>query len=132
MTFASSGTLHYEFDPESGYKLTCSVDPEIVNLARALIPVRLNRQRYSPHITVIRNESILACAKTVWGAYEGKEVTFQYTTHIYNDDTYWWLRANSCEFVAIRTELMLPDFGRLSRPPDGADCFHITIGNTKS
>ena len=126
----SSGPLRYSAS-EGKYWLVVDVDPGIVEVARALVPktVRLNRTRYAPHITVIRNE--VPPDLTAWKAHEGEMVTFQYDSFVYNDELYYWLNAYCQRLNDVRTELGLHPVSEWTRPPDMADCFHITIGNLK-
>ena len=129
MTLRSSvGALRYHEGP----KLNVEVDPEIVRLARALVPkaTRLNHTRYAPHITVVRNEDVPK--PELWGRHEGLFVEFEYEPHVYNDDTYYWLRVWSPVLGQIRTELGLPESSHWTRAPDGFESFHVTIGNTKA
>jgi hypothetical protein len=123
----SVGALRYTGEP----KLNVEVDPEIVRLARALVPkaFRLNRTRYAPHITVVRNESIPDMTR--WGQHEGTFIEFEYEGVVYNDDTYYWLRAFSPVLTRLRVELGLPESSEWSRAPDGFESFHVTIGNQK-
>lgn len=125
--FVGFGTLRYTDEP----KLNVEVDPEIVRLARALVPkaVRLNRSKYAPHITVIRNEAVPNMA--LWGQHEGAFVEFEYEPAVHNDDTYYWLRAFSPRLVQLRLELGLFESSEWSRAPDGFESFHVTIGNQK-
>jgi hypothetical protein len=112
-------------------KLHVVVDPQIVDYARSLVPlhqrVGLNRTRFAPHITVVRNE--------VWEpdlTLDGTEVSFRYDPCVVPGEVYWWLRVWSVGLLAVRTGAGLPELSDLCRPPDGEDCFHITIGNTKN
>ncbi len=120
------GTLQYSAD-----KLIVIVDPEIVKLARGLAPkyLKLNQQRYAPHISVVRHE--VPPLMEHWGKYEGKQVSFRYSPCAQNGQVYYWLDAYSEELKAIRTELGLTPSSGLTRPPNGRECFHITIGNIK-
>ena len=124
---SSGGPLRYF----GGHKLHVEVDPNIVALARALVPraVRLKRTRYEPHITVIRNETPPDLRK--WMSYEGIVLPFEYEPHVYNDDTYYWLRVFCPQLTAIRKELGLPASSEWSRAPDGFESFHCTVGNLK-
>ena len=124
--YSSVGKLRY-----SEHYLVVDVDSGIVELARALVPkaLYLNRQRYAPHISVVRHEKPVVLKN--WGKHEGREVEFKYSTYVYNDEVYYWLQAFSPTLSNIRVELGLSKFSEWSRPPDGQDCFHITIGNTK-
>lgn len=112
-------------------KLNVIVDPEIVNLTRALIPPVykqfLSRQKYAPHITVIREED--------WDmdlSLDGKEICFSYDQAVVAGEIYWWLRAWSPELIQLRNNFGLPDYSWCCRPPDKEDCFHITVGNMKN
>jgi hypothetical protein len=132
MRYVSEGVLHYSVEPEVGHKLSVTIDPGIADLYRALVPkvVRIQKPRFPPHISVIRKESVPNL--DLWGKYEGLEVDFEYDSYIYNDETYYWLRCYSPALVRIRRDLGLDDLSFLARPPDLADCFHTTLGNTKS
>jgi hypothetical protein len=111
-------------------KLHVAVDPGIVDLTRALIPPvyrqYLNRQKYPPHITVIRTEDW-----KVDTSLHGREVLFEYDPRVKAGEVYWWLRAWSPGLISLRQSLGLPDYAWACRPPDNEDCFHITVGNTK-
>jgi hypothetical protein len=128
---SSVGTLRYSVLDDRSYKLIVEVDPGIVALARALMPkwIRSNPQRYEPHITVIRNEVVSNVG--LWATHEGAEVEFKYDPRVQDDGRYFWLYAFSPRLHEIRVELGLEPLSELSRPPDLADCFHITIGNTR-
>lgn len=127
--FTSTGTLVASVG--QGFKLIVEVDPEISNYYRSLIPEyhRVNRQRYAPHISVIRDESILYSEE--WNSLQGRLVTFWYGGVIHNDETYFWLEANSWELQDIRVKLGLTSTSRITRSPDGCHSFHITLGNVK-
>lgn len=120
----SEGTLLVE--PEKVYVL---VDPGIVALSRALIPMvlrtRLLPQRYPGHITVIRNEVFKACDVP-------REVTFEYDPEPVVGEVYTWLRVFSPELTRVRALFGVAPSSPWSRPPDDEDVFHITIGNRKS
>ena len=78
---------------------------------------------------VIRKENIVNT--NLWERYENKTIEFVYENLVYNDEVYWWLRVTCPELCSIRMELGLEPHSVYSRPPDGVDFFHITIGNTK-
>ncbi len=121
----SIGILRYTSE-----KLYVEVDPGIAEFYRALIPkyYKVNRTRYDPHISVIREE----ITNNKWGLYNGTHITFEYDSFIHNNGgVYWWLNVQSEILNNLRLELGLPIWSKLSRPPDGSDNFHITIGNTK-
>jgi hypothetical protein len=113
------------------YWLVVDVDPEIVEYARSLVPkaVRLNRQKYAAHITVVRNE--VPPNMAAWRAHEGEIVQFEYSPNVYNDQLYYWLGATCPRLREVRVELGLAEWSEFTRPPDMADLFHITIGNLK-
>lgn len=131
MLATSTGTLHYSYVKDYGYKLIVQVDPEIVRYARALVPkhIELNGTRYAPHITVIRRET--PKVKDAWGDYDGESISFKYSPIVQTGKVYFWLNAWSDRLLEIRKELGLAPYRKWNRPPDGTDCFHITIGNLK-
>lgn len=126
--YPSSGALRYSSE-DGSYKLIVTVDPGIVALARALTPVKLNTTRYEAHVSVVRHE--IPPKLDVWGKHEGVIIPFEYCPIVYNDEKYYWLQVLSPELVKIRLELGLPASSLKSRPPDGTEVFHTTIGNTK-
>lgn len=117
----SSGTLYACAD-----KVFVAVDEGIVQLTRALIPPYFptQPQRYAPHITVVRNEPFSIRPKKT-------EISFRYDPVVQNDDTYWWLNVYCSDLSDIRIGMGLEPSSQWSRPPDGTECFHITVGNTK-
>lgn len=131
MTVLGIGHFHYQFK-DGLYRLTVEVDAAIVDYYRSLLPktVRLNKQKYEPHISVVRETAVPNLS--LWGSYEGVEITFEYSVIVRNDDTYYWLEVYNNFLGAIREELGLDRVCWYTRPPDGADCFHITIGNQKT
>lgn len=128
--YHSYGTLRHSII-EGNFKLIAEVDSGIVDVARALLPksIRLNRQRYAPHISIVRNE--VPKNLKFWGPYEGMEQMFFYDMIVKNDETYYWLNVYCPFFHSLRIDLGLAPSSEWSRPPDGSDNFHITIGNTK-
>jgi len=125
--FKSVGTLRYF----NNSKLIVEIDPEISNYYQSLIPkyIYYNKQRYAPHISVIRKEIIPNM--DLWGKYEGQEVEFEYENLIYMSPNYMWLNIYSEELEAIRLELGLTKTSEITRSPDGRHKFHTTIGNFK-
>lgn len=117
----SVGVLNYSIIGSKYYRLVVDVDPEITELARALIPsyIHLNKPKYSPHITVTRYETPQNLQ--IWEAYSGASIYFEYDPNVKNDETYWWLDVYSTKLCEIRAELGLSPKNR----------FHMTIGNTK-
>ena len=63
---------------------------------------------------------------------DGLQVGFQYDPRVVAGAVYWWLYVWSTELHLVRVKQGLPALSRLTRPPDLADCFHITVGNTKN
>jgi len=128
MKYTSFGTLNSKY--ENGItRIVLEVDLEIVNFARALVPkyYKLNRQKYSPHISVVRESFPI---KNI-SQFSGETVMFTYDFDIVCGDVYWWLYAESARLRELRLELGLPELDWYNRPPDNKDCFHITIGNQK-
>lgn len=127
--FKSVGTLRYFNDP---HKLIVEIDPEISNYYQILIPkyVDYNKQKYAPHISVIRKEVIPNLH--LWGKYEGQDFEFEYDNFIYMSRNYLWLNVFSEELEAIRFELGLTKTSEITRSPDGRHKFHTTIGNLKN
>ena len=131
--FPSKGVLHYSNIDGYGYKLIVSVDSQIVELARALVPkgLGMSTTRYPPHISVVRKETPTNLLE--WGKHEGEFIDFEYSPEVQYDDTYCWLRVFSPGLVSIRVSLGLPPSRRnVTCPPDGEPIFHTTIGNFKS
>lgn len=129
--YGGHGVLHYSHSVEKGYRLVVDIDPEIARLARYFISMAadIRLPRYPAHITVVRDE--VPTVLEMWGVDDGDEVHFNYSPIVYNDKTYWWLIAHSAHLLSIRARLGLAPYSEKSRPPDGTDCFHITVGNTK-
>lgn len=124
------GTLHYSLD-EHGYRLVVDADPEIVNYYRALVPksIRLNRTRFAPHITVIRETTLPNPA--LWAADHGATVEFQYLPVVKTGEVYYVLWVFCDALKSTRQRFGLPATTWYTRPPDDTECFHLTIGNLK-
>lgn len=127
----SIGTLRYSVIDDGTSKLIVEVERDIAFLAKALAPryLRLNGQRFPPHISVVRKERVSDHPR--WGRYEGQTVAFEYGSFVFNDERFYWLRARSDALVEVRLELGLRSHSRWSMPPDGSRWFHITIGNVR-
>lgn len=129
----SAGTLLYTIGPNGGHRLTVELDKDFGKYYYSLIPKykNANRQKYNPHISVIRHET--PPNLDVWGKYQGKRIVFQYDTIIRTCPVYYWLDVICKELEDIRSELGLfkpPMYPHLV--PEGYDkLFHITIGNNK-
>lgn len=129
--FESVGTLDYSRTEDGSYRLVVDVDPALVDLYRALAPkwLRMNKQRYAPHMTIVR-EAVLPDLER-WGRYQGAEVAFQYRPPVQIGEVYYWLEAYCPELELLRQHLGLSPTDWYTKPPDLSDCFHITIGNRK-
>lgn len=128
----SLGRLRHSRNEETGtFKLIVEIDPQIAAYARALIPKYYvaRPQKYSPHITVIRNEFVKDV--TNWGNRDLEQVSFQYSPVVQRDHVYYWLNVYCDELTEIRISYGLPASYRLRRPPSGEDCYHCTIANQK-
>lgn len=129
----AKGVLHYSRGQSGGYRLVSDVNQELSDYYRSLIPkyIHVNPQRYSAHISIVRNE--VPVHKEWWGKYEGEVVEFYYSPLIKSGKVYFWLDVFCQRFEEIRQELGLPVSTEYTRPPDGfVKCFHMTIGNLKS
>ncbi len=110
-------------------RLVLEVDPGIVEYARAVVPphVRLNRQKHAPHVTVVSGSGDERLK-----LFDGVAVRFTYDPRIVEGEVYWWLRVRSAPLLRLREALGLPRHDVHTRPPDGSECFHITVGNVKT
>ena len=127
-TFLDFGTLRYFENP---YKIVVEIDPEISNYYASLVPkyFRLNKQKFAPHISVVRNEVPVKMEN--WRKHEGILVPFTYNNEIEYDEAYFWLGAASKELELLRVNLGLVNVNYVTKTPDGSHNFHITIGNIK-
>lgn len=114
-----------------GFKLIVEVDPELGRFYRSLIPKYLHPQptRYAPHITVVRKEVPLVEA---WSHLDSSQINFSYDPEIRYNDVYFWLRCWSTTLLKLRLGMGLPEHTEYTRPPDGEECFHCTVANTKA
>jgi len=131
MAFAHSDVGVLWASHENGvYRLALDIDPGIVEVARALVPkyVRLNRTKFAPHLSVVRETTMTS---PLWGSHDGERVAFTYDTLVWEGEVYFWLQAESPRLRKIRVELGLPPMDWYCYPPDLADCFHATVGNLK-
>lgn len=125
----STGVLRYSKD---GLNLRLSVCQGIVDLYRDLLPksIRLNRQAFPAHISVVRKE--VPPRMEFWRKYEGERLDFHYSPVVHHGKVYYWLNAFSTRLEAVRLELGLPVHSQYTLPPEGfTKCFHVTIGNIK-
>lgn len=116
--FKSTGTLTYG----PGIRAALLVDQGIADFYRSLIPIQNNPQRYAAHVSVVRRE---APNMEFWGKYEGKQIEFQYSNEIRNDETYLWLDVECERLQQIRVEMGLPAY------PWWRNKYHITLANVK-
>lgn len=123
----SIGTVKTSTD-NNIYKLSVEVDPQISEYYLWFLRKEYNiqRQRYAPHITVIREKSFVDFKN-----YNNKEIEFEYSGEIFVDNLYAWLNVKCDYLYELRKDLGLKDYDWYTKPPDGNDGFHITIGNFK-
>jgi len=128
--FTSVGTIRCSRDGDL-YRAALEVDPSIVAYYRWFVPrtIRLNHQKYAPHVSVIRETSIPDEEMFWW--FNGTHLRFQYDHYIRNDKTYWWLNVDSYMLCEVRKMVGLMPTAWYTQPPDFSANFHITIGNTK-
>lgn len=125
--FISVGRLHYDEN-----KLIVEADRELGAYYYSLVPkfLRINHQRYNPHISVVRKE--VPPKMEHWGKYEGEEIEFFYDPFVWSGTVYYWINVFCSRLEEVRLELGLPVASEYTLPPEGfAKCFHLTIGNTK-
>jgi len=131
-----SGTLNWR-TPFSNPKVhvVVDVDPELAAYARTFIPqtARFNVPRYPAHITAIRGEGMDPPHRRLLEKVRGMVIPFECgkMSELRHDDTYWWLPVYSPALLMLRRLLDLPEYVELTRPPDGAEMFHITVANMK-
>lgn len=80
--------------------------------------IKLAKPAWGAHITVIRGEK--PADETVWGKYQGKFVSFLYSSNLCTDEKYWWLDVEAPFLLDIREEC------GLSRQPQIP--LHLTLG----
>ena len=118
---------------EGEYRLVVDVEKSFAAYYRALLPPSYLVQvpRWPPHITVVRMGRDVPKNLDVWGKYHGDEVVFEYDPTIQISKLYYWLNVWGDQLEGIREELGLEPRNQWTRPPDGMECFHITIANKK-
>lgn len=128
--FQSAGSLEYSVH-EGYYRCVVNVDPELTRYLRSLVPKYYicKPQKYAPHITVVRGETPPRTDE--WALFQGEIVQFEYESYLHYDGTYWWINCWSPRLTEVRIGLNLPPSYHLTRPPDGSECFHSTVGNSK-
>jgi hypothetical protein len=130
------GTLNWR-TPFSNPKVhvVVDVDPELAAYARTFIPPseRINVPRYPAHITAMRGEGTHKHHRRLLEKVRGMVIPFECgkMSELRHDNVYWWLPVYSPALLMLRKLLDLPEYTELTKPPDGAEMFHITVGNTK-
>lgn len=129
--FTGLGNLNYSV-LNGYYRLSLDVDYELHRYLRSLVPPKYvcKPTRYFPHITVVRNEPPVILSN--WEKYPNRTVRFHYSDYLHYDNTYWWINCWSEDLVAIRLELGLPPSHHHTRPSTDEECFHSTVGNSKT
>ena len=132
--FSSTGKLRYSAKRQSSdqnWWIVLDCDPEIGRYYRHLYHIghsrcrKLARPFWGTHITVSRNEQ--PTNMSVWRAYAGKQVTFQYTGGIENNygperyRSFFWVKVVCPELLEIREELGLTRNPKID--------LHLTIGS---
>ncbi len=128
-----SGILDVSIDPKLGQRIVLLVDPSIALYYRSTIPkfFHAHPTRYEPHISVVRKEIVSSDSWNLALKLHGKNISFAYDPFVFDDGVYFWLNVESEELVSFRKYLGLTAYSEMARPPDGSDCFHMTIANTK-
>ena len=121
----SDGHLHYSFYADGAHKVILTVDPELVRYCLSRIPkwVDPQRQKYPPHISVVRKE--IPTNLDAWGKYENELIAFTYEPITWTDHKYVWFDCYSDRLQEIRVELGLPPYRGTF------ESFHCSIGNYK-
>ncbi len=78
--------------------------------------MKLQSPMYGAHVTVVKAEESKK-AGDLWGKYQNKKITVEYSPKLENHWRFWTLPVYSKELEEIRTEMGLKKFP-----------FHITIG----
>lgn len=130
----SVGILRFD---SSVPKVYVEVDQDVVELARAILPQslksKIRKQKYPAHISVIRNEPIDPhFDQPYFKRVDGFEIPFEYDPEPVIGSLYAWLRVLCPVLETMRWMANLPPSSEWTRPPDGENVFHITIGNFKA
>lgn len=125
--FKSTGIIKTSAQ-DSLYKLWVEVDVDLVKYYFSLLPkyYNANRQRYAPHISVIRENKFVDFSR-----FNNLEIEFEYDPFLYIEEIYVWINVYSDFLGSLRELVGLPKSDWYTKPPDGNDGFHITIGNFK-
>jgi len=120
MLIQSEGTIEISISLDGMFRLVLLVDPEITALARALVPpsVRLNKQKFAPHITVVRSTQGILSFRSM--SLAGKTVPFEYDPEVHVGEVYYWLNVYSPQLQEIRVRLGLSPSDWYTRPSCGA------------
>lgn len=126
--YKSAGALQYN----DQFRAVVWVDRGIADYYFNLIPkyYYAQRQKYHPHITVVRPKYEVVKNKKLWNKYNGEVIEYTYDGMIHFDGTYFYLNVYSDRIGNIREELGLPRF-RFNDLGSKKRCYHITIGNIK-
>lgn len=128
MFFTGYGKLHYE---ETELRLVLQLEQDLSDYYRALIPpyLRVYKQGWPAHITVVRPGFESPPKIRYWGNYEGERVEFIYTSYLECGMGYYWFNAWSKRLEAVREELGLVNMSRFALKPEGyTKTFHCTVG----
>lgn len=122
--FKSYGKLEYRHN----WWLVVEVNEDICSYYRKLImfynPIlKLNKPKYSAHITVIAGKYEKPVNEQYWNKYSGQIIEFQYNPEIIIDGVYFGIRVQCEKIEDIREELGL---NRKIITP-----WHLTVGNIK-
>lgn len=128
--YEAKGVLRYS----ENFRLVVEVDEELSNYYRSLIPKwkPIQRQKYTPHVTVVRGRGDRPPNPEHWEKYQDEEIKFLYSPDVQEGSVYYWLNVFSTRLEEIRGELGLPIHDEYTQPPEGfVKCFHMTLGNKK-
>lgn len=126
---AAWGTLDYSRTETGGYRLVVNVDEDLSRLMRGFLPKALYpvRPRYSAHITVVRADYETPPNLDRWGSAQDAGIEFDFDPEVCRDEKRAWLRVRCPLLTVLRRDLGLPEESEWTRPPDGDNCFHITV-----
>ena len=124
--FSSTGIILYDYKKEESLEPFWSIlqcDEEIINYYRWFLlrwGIAINKgSRWGPHVTWNRGE--IPPNLSVWGKYEGLEITFRYSNYLrWDNGRHVWVDVYCPKLNDIRVELGLTPFYQMS--------FHLTIG----
>lgn len=110
---------------------TVNLSNDFGNYYYSLIPKykQKQRQKYIPHITVVRKE--IEIPKKNWGFWNNKKIEFLYDPNIQDGYIYYYLNVYSWMIGYVRMKLGLSYFRQPKDIYDPWVCYHITIGNKK-